>query len=106
MTERIQRLVMAAAVGALALGGAVFAQAQSSSALAQEPATARDGDKVQSGDQTTPDGAAAETKARNAGHQAARVVGSASATPVADTAQSGSQSTPDPGECDERGVRG
>jgi hypothetical protein len=73
MTKRIQKLVAAvAALAALGLGGAVFAQAQSSTtphahhhavrAAGLATAGATDGDTVQSGDQSTPDqpGAAGE----------------------------------------------
>jgi hypothetical protein len=68
MAKRMQRLMVAvAAMASLALGGAVFAQAQSMHAKAQRgartahhaavdrPAGAVDGDNVQSGDQSTPD---------------------------------------------------
>jgi cytoskeletal protein RodZ len=63
MTKRIKKTIAAvAALGALALGGAVFAQAQSGQGTAAPPAqsasestTAPDTDNVQSGDQTTPD---------------------------------------------------
>jgi hypothetical protein len=55
-------LVAVAALAALALGGAVFAQAQSSPppaprspSAAPERTTAPDKDNVQSGDQSTPD---------------------------------------------------
>jgi hypothetical protein len=50
-----------AALGALALGGAAFAQAQSSSTPPPEKASAVDRDTVQSGDQTTPDTTTAKT---------------------------------------------
>jgi hypothetical protein len=63
MTKRIKKTIAAvAALGALALGGAVFAQAQSGQSAnapsvqsASESATAPDTDNIQSGDQTTPD---------------------------------------------------
>ena len=63
MTKRIKKTIAAvAALGALALGGAVFAQAQSGQSTAapsvqsaSESATAPDNDSIQSGDQTTPD---------------------------------------------------
>jgi cytoskeletal protein RodZ len=62
MPKRIQKLVMSvAALAALALGGAAFAQAQSSSTPPPEKASAVDGDTVQSGDQTTPDTPTAKT---------------------------------------------
>jgi hypothetical protein len=60
MTKRIQKLVMAvAALAALGLGGAVFAQAQSSPAhttpaITHQTAT-QPADNAQSGDQTAPD---------------------------------------------------
>jgi hypothetical protein len=53
MSKRIQKtLATGAAVSALALGGAVFAQAQSGS---PEPVGGPDRDSIQQGDQTTPD---------------------------------------------------
>jgi len=71
MTKRIQRLTVAvAALAALALGGAVFAQAQSSPSTASERTGAPDRDNVQSGDQTTPD--MVKAPARHAGRHAAR----------------------------------
>ena len=64
MTKRIRKLVVAvAALAALALGGAVFAQAQTSPSAAPERTNMPDRDNVQSGDQTTPD-----TAATAAGH--------------------------------------
>jgi uncharacterized protein YggE len=73
MTKRIKRTIAAvAALGALALGGAVFAQAQSGHSAnapsvqsASESTTAPDTDNIQSGDQTTPDqpGAASPSSA-------------------------------------------
>jgi hypothetical protein len=87
MSKRIQKLVIAvAALTALALGGAVFAQAQTTSPLAKpEPVSKPDKDKVQSGDQTTPD---------NVKHS-----GRVAATDPAGggNGQSGDQSTPDTG---------
>lgn len=64
MTKRIQKLVLAvAALAALALGGAVFAQAQTpSSATPPERTSAPDRDNVQTGDQRTPDHVAAGTR--------------------------------------------
>ncbi|MGH3522603.1 MAG: hypothetical protein ACRDU4_07180, partial [Mycobacterium sp.] len=63
MTKRIKKVIATvAALGALALGGAVFAQAQSGQIAnvpsvqgASESTTAPDTDNIQSGDQTTPD---------------------------------------------------
>ncbi|MCW2953739.1 MAG: hypothetical protein JWQ48_2909 [Conexibacter sp.] len=69
MTKRFQKLLLSvAAIAAFALGGAVFAQAQSSSSTSPPAAhqagtpssgaenpNAKDTDNVQSGDQTTPD---------------------------------------------------
>jgi cytoskeletal protein RodZ len=63
MRRRIKKTIAAvAALGALALGGAVFAQAQSGQSTAAPPAqsasesvTSPDTDNIQSGDQTTPD---------------------------------------------------
>jgi hypothetical protein len=86
MTKRIQKLVVAvAALAALALGGAVFAQAQTSPSAAPERTSAPDRDNVQSGDQTTPDTARAPTG--HARHHAVPVAGSKTA--------SGNQSTRD-----------
>lgn len=68
MAKRIQRVMLGvAALAALALGGAVFAQASPSPSRTQaahpsqapERVSAADRDNVQSGDQTTPDRAAA-----------------------------------------------
>jgi hypothetical protein len=71
MTKRIQKLAMAvAALAALALGGAVFAQAQSSPSAAPERTSAPDRDNVQSGNQTTPDAPTAKG-ARHVRHHAA-----------------------------------
>ncbi|MDQ6607275.1 MAG: hypothetical protein M3Z06_12095 [Actinomycetota bacterium] len=56
MTKRIQGMFVAfAAVAAMALGGAVFASAQTSHTKATEPVAAVDKDNIQSGDQKTPD---------------------------------------------------
>jgi cytoskeletal protein RodZ len=76
MTKRIKKTIAAvAALGALALGGAVFAQAQpgqSASApsvqSASESVTSPDTDSIQSGDQTTPDpaGTASGSEQRSA----------------------------------------
>jgi hypothetical protein len=67
MTKRIQKLAVAvAAFAALALGGAVFAQAQSSPAGAPERTSVPDRDNVQSGDQTAPDVATSRTARHHA----------------------------------------
>jgi hypothetical protein len=76
MTKRIKKTIAAvAALGALALGGAVFAQAQSGQSAnapsvqsASESVTAPDTDNIQSGDQTTPDqpGAASGSEQQSA----------------------------------------
>ncbi len=98
MTKRIQKLVMAvAALAALALGGAVFAQAQTAPKAAQEKTSTVDLDNVQSGDQTTPDATTSKTARHHAvrvtaRHHAKRV---ASTTTDGGTVQSGDQSTPD-----------
>lgn len=113
MTRRIQKLVLTvAALAALALGGAVFAQAQTTPAAAPEHTSSVDGDNVQSGDQTTPDTPKAATT-RHAVHKALRV---SNRTKAADPAgggagqsgagqsgagQSGDQSTPDTGSASE-----
>jgi hypothetical protein len=80
MTRRIRKAILAvAALAALALGGAAFAQAQSSPGGAHEHVSKTDRDNVRSGDQKAPD------KAR-----------ASSADPVGGgTGQSGDQSTPD-----------
>ncbi len=101
MTKGIRKLVVAvAALTALALGGAVFAQAQTSPSAAPERASVPDRDNVQSGDQTTPDTATAA--AGHARHHAARVANSRPADPAGGgTGQSGDQSTPDRGSASE-----
>ena len=104
MTKRIQKLVMAvAALAALALGGAVFAQAQSAPSAEPPPASV-DRDNVQSGDQTTPDRPAAATSARTSHAHVSAVRAASSATPTGgDTGQSGDQTTPDrPGSANEQ----
>jgi hypothetical protein len=94
MSKRIQRLVLSvSALAALALGGSVIAQAQSSSATKAEPVATRDTDTVQSGDQTTPDrpAAASTTRAVHRTH-ATHVVRTA-----ASSEQPGSESSEAPG---------
>lgn len=95
MTKRFQKLVLAvAALAALALGGAVFAQAQSSLPGAPEVVTTPDRDNVQSGDHTTPDSAAAART--HAANHIMRVASSTTADPKGGgTDQSGSQTAPD-----------
>src|SRR5690348_5076156 len=97
MTKRIHGLAVAvAAVAALALGGAVIAQAQVSHSAAHERVSAPDRDYVQSGDQTTPD--SAKRTAANPRHRHTRA---ASTTAVGSMAggnvHSGRQTTPDSG---------
>jgi hypothetical protein len=101
MTKRIRRLIVAvAALAALALGGAVFAQAQTSPSAAPERTNMPDRDNVQSGDQTTPDTAA--TAAGHARYHSARVASSMTADPAGGgTGQSGDQSTADSGSASE-----
>lgn len=101
MTKRIQKLVAAvAALAALALGGAVVAQAQSSQSAAPERVSAPDRDNVQSGDQTTPD--SAKGKAAHARHRHVRISNTTAADPAAGgTGQSGDQSAPDSGSASE-----
>jgi hypothetical protein len=97
MTRRIQKLVAAvAALAALALGGAVFAQAQSSTSAAPEPVSAVDGDNIQSGDQTTPD---VTTKATR--HHAALVSPTTTDPAGGGSGQSGDQTAPDTGSASE-----
>jgi hypothetical protein len=80
MTKRIQKLAMAvAALAALALGGAVFAQAQGPPSATPHHTSVADRDTVQSGDQTTPD--------KPAAHHASVADG--------DAVQSGDQTAPD-----------
>ena len=102
MTKRIQRLLVAvAALAALALGGAVFAQAQSSPSASHETASLPDQDNVQSGDQTTPDTAKA-TATISRRHHAVGVTGSTAAdTAGGGSGQSGDQGTPDSGSASE-----
>ena len=93
MRKRIKKTIAAvAALGALALGGAVFAQAQSGQGTAAPPAqsasesvTSPDTDNIQSGDQTTPDqpGAASSSASES------------TTAPDTDSVQSGDQTTPD-----------
>ena len=99
MTKRIQKLVMTvAALAAFALGGAVFAQAQTTP-KASEKTPAVDTDNVQSGDQTTPD---VSNRAHARRHQVRNAANSTTTT-TTDTgsAQSGNQSTPDTGTTSE-----
>jgi hypothetical protein len=101
MTKQIRKLALAvSALAALALGGAVFAQAQTSPSTAPERTSMPDRDNVQSGDQTTPDTAA--TVAARVRHHSARVASSTAADPAGGgTGQSGDQSTPDTGSTSE-----
>lgn len=101
MTKRIRQLVVAlAALAALALGGAVLAQAQTSPSAAPERTTMPDRDTVQSGDQTTPD--TASTATGRARHHTVQVASSTTADPAGGgTAQSGDQSAPDTGSASE-----
>lgn len=104
MTKRIRQLFLAvAALAALALGGAVFAQAQTPAPAAPETTTAPDRDNVQSGDQTTPD-TAATAKATGRTHvryHATRVASTTTDPAGGGTGQSGDQSTPDTGSASE-----
>jgi hypothetical protein len=101
MTKRISKLVVAvAAFAALALGGAVFAQAQTSPSAAPERTAVPDRDNVQSGDQTTPD--TPTTAAARARHHAARVDGTTTADPAGGgTGLSGDQGAPNTGSVGE-----
>lgn len=92
MVKRIRRVMVGvAALTALALGGAVFAQAQSPSHAA-ERAAAPDRDNIQSGDQTTPDGPAVSHPKRHVVLHRTAVRSSATS---GDSVQSGDQTTPD-----------
>ena len=87
MTKRIRNLALAiSALAALALGGAVFAQAHTSPTAAPERTNMPDRDNVQSGDQTTPD-----TPVHARHHTRSRTADPAGGG----TGQSGDQSTPD-----------
>jgi ABC-type phosphate transport system substrate-binding protein len=101
MTKRIRKLVVAvAALAALALGGAVFAQAQTSPSAAPERTSVPDRDNVRSGDQTTPD--VAVTAAGHARHHATRAASSTTVDAAGGgTGRSGDQSTPDTGSAGE-----
>ena len=91
MTKMKKTIAGIAALGSLALGAAVFAQAQSGSApqvqsapAKAEPTGGPDTDNIQSGDQTTPDqGQSASAQSESTGG------------PDTDTVQSGDQTTPD-----------
>lgn len=103
MTKRIRQLFVAmASLMALALGGAVFAQAQTpaSPAPASEHASGPDRDNVQSGDQTTPDTPKAATGA-HVRHQVTRVSLTTNDPAGGGSGQSGSQTTPDTGQASE-----
>src|SRR5947209_7864857 len=102
MTKRIQKLAAAvAALAALALGGAVVAQAQSAQSAAPERVSAPDRDRVQSGDQTTPD-RTAKVKAVHARNRHVRVSNTTTGGPAGGgTGQSGDQSAPDSGSSSE-----
>jgi hypothetical protein len=103
MTKRLQRLLVAvAALAAMALGGAVLAQAQTSPTAAHERTSVPDRDNVQSGDQTTPDTAPKAATVRHAAtihaHQrAGRVVARGTETPGAETSETGAGSESAPG---------
>jgi hypothetical protein len=71
MSSRILKVIAGVgAMGALALGGSVFAQAQSAPKSAEpaveETSTGPDTDNIQEGDQTTPDAPAAKTAVKHA----------------------------------------
>jgi hypothetical protein len=88
MPQRFRRWVAGAAgVAALALGGAVFAQAQSGSERAGGP----DPDNVQQGDQTTPDAPAVKAvhKARAVRHARVHAAGSESGSEQSGESASG-----------------
>ncbi len=93
MAKRIRKVMAGvAALTALALGGAVFAQAQSSPSSAPERATAPDRDNIRSGDQTTRDAPAASHTTRHVVRHRTAVRSTAT---DGDTVQSGDQTTPD-----------
>jgi hypothetical protein len=93
MGKRIRKVMVGvAALTALALGGAVFAQAQPSPSSAPERAAAPDRGNLQSGDQTTPDAPAASHTTRHVVLHRTAVRSSAT---DGDSVQSGDQTTPD-----------
>jgi hypothetical protein len=93
MGKRIRNVMVGvASVTALALGGAVFAQAQSSPSSAPERATAPDRDNIQSGDQTTPDALGGSHTTRHVVLHRTAVRSSAT---DGDSVQRGDQTTPD-----------
>jgi hypothetical protein len=101
MSKRIQKLAVAvAALAALSLGGAVFAQAQSPSPAASERTAAPDRDNVQSGDQTTPD--TAKASARHARDHDRRHNVRAAGRADGDSMRSGDQTAPDNGAASEQ----
>jgi hypothetical protein len=101
MTKRIKRLVVAvAALAALALGGAVFAQAQTSPSAAPERTSGPDRDTVQSGDQTSPD-TPKRAAAGHVRHHAVRASSTSTDPSGGGTGQSGNQNTPDTGSAAE-----
>jgi hypothetical protein len=93
MAKRIQKVLLGvAALAAMGLGGAVFANAQSAPSSAPEHASVPDRDSVQSGDQTTPDKPAA---ARTSTVSLRAASATAPSTAPADPTQSGDQTAPD-----------
>ena len=93
MGKRIRMMMVGvAALTALALGGAVFAHAQSSPSTATERATAADRDNIQSGDQSTPDAPAVSHTTK---HLVLHRTAVRSSATDSDTVQSGGQITPD-----------
>jgi hypothetical protein len=93
MGKRIRKVMVAvAAATALALGGAVFAQAQSSPSSAPESVTAPDRDNIRSGDQTTADAPAVSHTTRHVVLHRTAVRSSAT---DGGSVQSGDQTTPD-----------
>ncbi len=100
MSKRIHRLILSAsALAALALGGAVMAQAQSSPASKPEPVATRDADTVQSGDQTTPDRPAARATRAVHAVRASRAIGATgqSEQPGRESPESGTGAESAPG---------
>lgn len=104
MFKRTKRVVVGVvALAALGAGGAVFAQAQSSSPSPPEHVSAPDRDTIQSGDQTTPDRPAAATAARKVHHSRGKHHPSPrhhtrlarAASVDTGSAQNGDQTTPD-----------
>jgi hypothetical protein len=102
MTKRLQRLlVTVGALAALALGGSVLAQAQTSPSQTSpssppERTSVPDRDNVQAGDQTSPD-TPTKALAGRAHHRALHVTARGTETAGAETPETGAGSESAPG---------